>query len=128
MLIKDLNIQARQSGKTKSLKERAIHFYKAGVPVTYITPNVQQRNNIKKYFKNAGYNIKCISINEFNIRENIIKNPYQNSPEYKIIGMCYTEIILDEYKMMNTELLNDMFMDLEMSSINFRIYGMSSNY
>jgi len=56
------------------------------------------------------------------------KNPYQNLAEYKLIGMSYTEIILDEYKRMNEDTLNNVFVDLERSEISFRVYGMSSNY
>jgi len=101
---------------------------KFGVPVVYVTYSHMQKNDVERYFRDNNCHIKCISIHEFNIRGIFDKNPYQDLAEYKLIGMSYTEIILDEYKMMNEDTLNNVFVDLERSEISFRVYGMSSNY
>ena len=120
----DLVIQPRSSGKTASLKLKAIELHQQYYKVIFMSFNEKSTKDIKQYFINISMNIECTTIQKFSTK--FVQNNKKMPPEYLLVNNGEIYILLDEYNMMDKNKLDRLFNDLTVSPHEFVIIGRTS--
>jgi hypothetical protein len=118
---KRLETHPRQSGKTASLKLRAIELYNNYCTVIFILHNERAAKETERYFKSIGMKIKCTTLNDANIH--FVNTSREMPPEYKLVNNGVIYILLDEYSLMDQNKLNSFTNQCKVSNKRFHISG-----
>lgn len=126
MLEKDLQILPRQSGKTESLKLKAIELHSQFKKVYFIAFCQNSMKDISRYFNSLNINIECSTVDTFNHR--FCKEITEMPAEYRLVYESGIHIIVDEYMLIDTNVFQRLTDNLFHSKYNFYMYGKSSQY